>query len=258
MIEGTAGLAALLLPPDLSPLVAVLLIGLSFITSALTGALGLGGGVLMLAVLATVLPPATVIPVHGVVQIGSNAGRTLLLRASVAPDFVVPFALGSVIGAGLGGLVVMEMPRALLQGLLGLFILWSVWGAKPRPKPLPRPALALIGTVTTFVTMFIGATGPFVASFLELGRLTRHQVVATHGACMCVQHSFKVAAFIILGFAFLPWLPMVALMIGLGFLGTMAGKRFLDRLPQESFARAFKTVLTLLALKLLWDAATAG
>jgi uncharacterized protein len=44
-------------------------------------------------------------------------------------------------------------------------------------------------------------------------------------------------------------------MIALGFLGTVVGRRFLDRLPEASFARGFRLVLTLLALKLLWDGA---
>lgn len=250
----TAAISAVLLPPDVAPAFAVLLVGLSFITSALTGALGLGGGVLMLAVLATALPPATVIPVHGLVQLGSNVGRLALMRGWVATSFIVPFALGSLIGALLGAMVVTELPGAVLRAILGLFVLWSCWGRKLRPSALPKRAFALVGAATSFVTMFIGATGPFVAAFLDPERLTRHQVVATHAACMTVQHSLKVAAFTALGFAFLPWLPLLALMIGLGFLGTMAGKRLLDRLPDKSFARAFRIVLTLLALNLLFDA----
>jgi uncharacterized membrane protein YfcA len=252
--EALAALPAVLLPPELSPWLALLLVGMSFVTSALTGALGLGGGILMLAVMATFLAPAIVIPVHGVVQIGSNLGRAALMHASVARPLLIPFVLGSLIGAPLGALIVTELPRSLLLFLLGLFVLWSCWAPKLRPARLPPRLFALVGAATSFVTMFLGATGPFVAAFLDPERLSRHQVVATHAACMTVQHSFKVAAFTALGFAFLPWLPLLALMIGLGFLGTMAGKRLLDRLPEETFARSFKIVLTLLALKLLYDA----
>ena len=55
---------------------------------------------------------------------------------------------------------------------------------------------------------------------------------------------------------FLPWAPLLAAMIGAGFLGTMLGRRVLDRLPHEVFARIFKIVLTLLALRLLYAAAS--
>jgi uncharacterized membrane protein YfcA len=46
-------------------------------------------------------------------------------------------------------------------------------------------------------------------------------------------------------------------MIGLGFLGTLVGTRLLDRLPERSFARAFRLVLSGLALKLVWDGGAA-
>ena len=53
----------------------------------------------------------------------------------------------------------------------------------------------------------------------------------------------------------LPWLPMLALMIGLGFLGTMLGRRLLDRVPEKRFATGFKLMLTALALKIVADGA---
>jgi uncharacterized membrane protein YfcA len=105
--------------------------------------------------------------------------------------------------------------------------------------------------------MFVGATGPFVASFITPERLERHAVVATHAACMTLQHSLKVIAFGFLGFAFLPWVPLLAAMIAAGFIGTMLGRRLLDRLPHATFKRIFKGVLTVLALRLLYAAVSA-
>lgn len=246
---------ASLLPPGLDPGIAALLIGASFLTSMLTGALGLGGGVMMLALLATLLPPLIVIPVHGIVQVGSNCGRAILLRAEVAGGLLAPFALGSLLGVGAGALLVAELPKPLLLLLLGLFVLWSCWAPRLRPQVLPAGAFYLVGAATSFVTMFLGATGPFVAAFLSPERLGRKGVVATHAACMTLQHGLKVAAFSALGFALIPWLPVLAAMMGLGFLGTIVGTRLLDRLPERGFARGFRLVLTLLALQLLWNGA---
>ncbi|MCB1915218.1 MAG: hypothetical protein KDG52_05820, partial [Rhodocyclaceae bacterium] len=47
-------------------------------TSMMTAALGAGGGVMLLAVMAQVLPPQVIIPVHGIVQMGSNLGRAIM------------------------------------------------------------------------------------------------------------------------------------------------------------------------------------
>lgn len=246
-------LIAFLVPPDLSPLSAAALVALSFVTSALTGALGIGGGVLMLSVMAQLMPPAVLLPVHGVVQVGSNFGRAVLMRRDIARRLVPFFVVGSLVGVTVGAQIVVALPRSLLLLMLGAFILWSIWTPKLRPARLPPPWFALVGLVSAFCTMFVGATGPLVAAFLVPDPLTRHQVVATHAAFMTLQHGLKVGAFTALGFAFLPWIPMLAMMIGLGFLGTMVGRKLLDRNKDERFAVGFKVVLTLLALKILYD-----
>jgi uncharacterized membrane protein YfcA len=250
-------LAVTLLPPDVSALAAVGLVALSLVTSALTAAAGIGGGLVLLSVMASFLPPVVVIPTHGVVQIGSNAGRAALMRQHIDRRILLPFVLGSVLGVVLGAKLFVALPTPVLQTILGLFILAGVWLPKFKASHISNRGFTLVGMVGSFCTMFVGATGPFVASFITPERLQRHAVVATHGACMTVQHTLKVAAFGFLGFAFLPWAPLLAAMIGAGFLGTVLGRRLLERLPHHIFARAFKVILTVLALRLLYAAASA-
>ncbi len=244
---------AALLPPEVAPATGAILLAVSFTASLLTAALGLGGGILMLAALASLLPPTVVIPVHGLVQIGSNAGRVLVMRRHVEVATVGRFALGSIVGIALGASVVVQLPIDALRTVLALFILWSCWGRGPRPSRASPRIFPIVGAVTSFLTMFVGASGAFVAAFLDPDRLGRHGVVATHAACMTVQHGLKVGAFAALGFPFLPWLPFLFAMIGVGFLGTLVGRRILDLVPDSRFALAFRILLTLLALRLLWQ-----
>ena len=72
-----------LIPPELSMLSATGLVALSFFTSALTAAVGIGGGLIMLTVMVSFLPPIIVLPVHGVIQMGSNGGRMTVMRQYV-------------------------------------------------------------------------------------------------------------------------------------------------------------------------------
>lgn len=245
------------LPPDVSALAAIGLVALSLITSALTAAAGIGGGLVLLGVMASFLPPVIVIPIHGVVQLGSNVGRAALMRQHIDGHILLPFVLGSLLGVVLGAKLFVALPSVVLQAILGTFVLASVWLPKLKASKIANRGFVLVGLVGSFCTMFVGATGPFVASFITPDRLQRHAVVATHACCMSVQHMLKVIAFGFLGFAFLPWVPMLALMIAAGFLGTLLGKRLLDRLPHRIFARAFKVILTVLALRLLYAAAIA-
>ena len=58
------------------------------------------------------------------------------------------------------------------------------------------------------------------------------------------------------GFVFKEWLLLVALMIAAGALGTKLGLLQLAKLTDRRFTLLFNTVLTLLCLRLLWQAAT--
>ena len=223
------------------------IISLSFLTSLMSAALGLGGGTVMLAVLANLLPASAIIPVHGVVQFGSNLGRAAVLLRHVDRSVLLPFALGSIIGVAVGGLVAVRLPPPVLQIGIGLFILWSVFMPA---SALMRRSSALMGMFSSFLTMFFGGTGPFVAAFVRTLELNRMRHVATHSTLMTLQHVLKSLAFGLLGFAFADWLPLVALMILAGFGGTLVGRIVLMRTDERRFRLMLNILLVVLALRL--------
>ncbi len=240
-----------LLPPDLGAWFAIGLVAVSFLTSLLTAALGIGGGVLLLATMAPLLPAVAIIPVHGVVQLGSNVGRAVVQRAHIDWPTIAYFLGGSIVGASLGGQLAVSLPGTWLRAGLGLFILFSVWGPKPKVSRGTGLVSVVMGAVASFLTMFFGATGPFVAATLAARLPDRRVYVGTHAACMTAQHGLKIVVFGVLGFAFGPWLPLIVAMVTTGFAGTLVGTRLLDVLPERLFRHALKAVLTLLALNLL-------
>ncbi|MEI2386777.1 sulfite exporter TauE/SafE family protein [Breoghania sp. JC706] len=241
---------AAFMPPDFSAAFAITLVFMSFLTSAMTAAVGLGGGVTLLAVMASAIPMAVLIPVHGVIQLGSNAGRVVVQARHVDRTILLYIAIGSLVGAWAGGHMVVRLPDGPLKIALALFVMWSVWGKKPSFARLPRSLLVLAGFVTTILTMFFGATGPFMGAIVRPLTKTRHAFVGTFAACMTLQHLIKVIVFGFLGFAFGPWLPLMIVMIATGFLGTIAGSMLLGRMPETVFRAGFRTVMTVLALNL--------
>lgn len=245
------------LPPDMAPAIALLLIATSLLTSALSAALGLGGGVTLIAVMAQVLPVAALVPVHGVVQLGSNAGRALVLRRHVNWPAALWFALGGLAGALLGGSIAITLPAPVLRIGLGLFILWMIWGHGPRLGHMPKRAMAAAGFVATALSMFFGAAGPIGGAVLSALGLTRHGFVATQAMTALMMHVLKIAVFGLLGFAFAPWAGLIVLMIGAGFIGTLLGTRLLGRIPERSFRIGFRLLMTGLAGSLVWRGAMA-
>ena len=233
----------------------ILLCGISFLGSFITAALGLGGGILVFATMALFLPPAALIPLHGVVQLGSNLGRTALLVRHVLYPIVPAFLAGTVLGAALGGQLVVSLPTPLLQAILAGFVLYATWAPKFQASAPGKRAFFAVGAVGTFATMFVGATGPLIAPFAAAACEERRQVVATHAMLMTIQHGFKILAFGLLGFAFGPYVLLLAGLLAFGFAGTGAGRLVLDRLPERVFRIGLKAILTLLALRLLYGAA---
>ncbi len=241
-------------PAELGDSISIALIALSAATSFLSAAAGIGGGVVLIAVMASLMPAHAVIPVHGVVQIGSNAGRTAIMIKHIDLRLVVPFTLGSIVGAALGGVTAVQLSAGWLQVGLAFFILYAAWG--PKLSSASHGAAALTGVFSTFLTMFFGATGMFVSAMVKTLRLGRLEHVATHAGLMVVQHAIKVITFGLLGFAYGPYIWLMVGMIASGFVGTMIGKRLLIKLNDELFHRVLSVVLTLLALRLLYQGAT--
>lgn len=238
------------LPEGLSAAAFLTVLVGSFIGSFITAAFGIGGGALLLAIMASVMPVAALIPVHGVVQLGSNAGRMAMLLRSVFWPALPWFTFGTVIGAALGGLVVVELPPQWVQIGIGVFVIYTV--VARAPEWFSRWPV-VTGYISSFLTMFFGATGLFVASFTKSHKLDRHAHVATHAALMTVQHGLKVIVFGLLGFAFGTWASVILSLIVVGLIGTFAGKLVLNRLSDARFGLALNLLLVLISLRLIWN-----
>ncbi|MCC5857654.1 MAG: sulfite exporter TauE/SafE family protein [Ectothiorhodospiraceae bacterium] len=246
-----------LLPAGFSPWLGFALVLAAALTSMVTASLGAGGGVILLALLALSVPPSAIIPVHGLVQLGSNVNRMLMLWRHVDLRTIAWFAPGVALGAWLASLVLVELPANVIQLCIAGFILLLVWG-----PAVPRQALGAVGTVlastfTSFISMFVGATGPLVAAYVKQQQShKRFGTVATFAAAMSLQHAPKALVYGAAGFAFREWLGLVAVMIAAGALGTWLGIRLLGRLGDRRFDLVFRILLTALALRLFWQAAS--
>ena len=240
-----------MIPASLSLGAAGLFVAASFFTSALTASFGLGGGVAMLAILGASLPVASLIPVHGLVQLGSNSGRAWIQRGAVAWPALIPFLAGALLGAAAGAATVIQLPDRPMKLALGLFILVITWLKMPSFGKPGQKGIAIAGLIVAFFSMLFGASGPLMAAFFDKAFNDRQRMVATSAAAMVCVHGLKVAAFALAGFAFRDWLPLIFAMIATGYLGTMLGTHLLGRLPEAWFRAAFRIILSLLALDMM-------
>ena len=238
----------------ITPLLGVLLIALAGFTSFLTAALGAGGGLLLLVAMASFMPMAAVIPVHGLVQLGSNANRMLLTYRYIDKGMLLYFIAGGLIGALAASFVVSDLPLDWMKLAVGVFVLFLLWGQKPKIRESSPLGKALAGLITTFLSMFVGASGPLVGSYLHSKGYDKMRFTGTFSASMTMQHSLKALVYGVAGFAFWQWLPLVIAMVAAGVVGTWLGLKLLHKIPAEKFQRVVQIVLTILSINLMWQA----
>ncbi|MEK9711110.1 MAG: sulfite exporter TauE/SafE family protein [Thalassolituus sp.] len=231
----------------------VILIVAAFAGSLITAAFGVGGGAFLITVMASIVPPLALIPVHGVVQMGSNASRAWIARRYLHHRrfgwFVLGALIASVFSAGIAGV----LDTQLIPLVIALFVLWITWAPVP-DIGLGRTSGGLFtgGLLTTLASMLVGASGPLVSAWLSKDSRDKWQYTALFSSALTVQHLLKVVVFGVAGFAFSQWLPLMFIMILAGYLGTRAGLLLLGKIPQDTFVRIYRITLTLLSLRLLF------
>jgi uncharacterized membrane protein YfcA len=244
--------------PDVGPLLFLGLTLASFVTAFIGVFTGTAGGLILLGLMAMVMPPAALLPVHTVVQLGSGVTRTILMWRFVMRATLPPFIVGAALGAAAGAKIFIALPVWSLQTILGLFILVVTWLPQLGRIGAERGRFVALGFVATFVGIFVSATGTLVTPFVASAAPDRRNHAATLGALMVFVHIAKMAAFGVIGFTIGAYVPLMAAMIAAGAAGNWLGEEALHRTTEWRFRLILKLFLTVLGLQLLWSAARAG
>ena len=247
-----------LFTPDVGPLLFAGLSLASFVSAFIAVYTGAAGGVLLLALMAIVMPPTVVIPIHTVVMLGTGISRSLTMWRHVMIGTLVPFTIGSAIGAVLGVRVFVALPITSLQAILGAFVLLVTWLPNLGRIGAERGRFAVLGFGATFLGVFVSATGTLLAPFIASAAPNRLNHSATMGALMTIAHIAKLCAFGFIGIAIGSFAPLMAAMVVTGALGNWLGEAALNRTSEQRFRLMLKLVLTALALRLLWSAVPDG
>lgn len=229
----------------------------AFATSILSAVVGMAGGIVLLGVMLLFYDPLLAIPLHGVVQLVSNASRTWIQRSHVDWGIAGRYAV-LLLPMGFVGLAVLRaMPPDAARALIGGFVLVATWApgwlvVGTHPERIARgPRFIVLGGVVGVLNTTIGATGPIIAPFfLNLG-LDRRELVGTKAACQTLGHLAKLVVFGGAGFAFGDWTGPLALLCVAVVAGTAVGSAILGRVSETLFVRLYKVILTAVALRLL-------
>ncbi|WP_419770153.1 MAG: TSUP family transporter [Candidatus Marinarcus sp.] len=222
---------------------------LAFMTSTVAGIVGVGGGMMLIAILPGFLPVNALIPVHGLTQMSSNFSRAVFGYKDVQWEVLPKFLLGSVLGIALFSSILFYISLAYVPLFIGVYILLSLWSERFNEKIKRYENYVVAGFFQTGLSMVVGATGPLTMALLLKDYKDKDKVVATGAALMSITHIFKVIVFIFFGFVFFDYIGVLTFMICGAVAGSYAGIKLRDKVDGKKFVMVLKVLLSLLALK---------
>ena len=224
---------------------------LSFLTSTVAGVVGIGGGMMLIAILPSFLPLNALIPVHGLTQMSSNLSRAVFGYKDVQFEVIPKFLLGSAIGIGIFAGILNFISLEYVPLFIGAYILLSLWSEKFNEKIKRYESYFLTGFFQTGLSMVVGATGPLTMTLLLKDYQDKDKVVATGAALMSITHILKVFVFMYFGFVFFDYIGVIIAMIIGAVAGSWAGTQLRDKIDGKKFILILKVLLSALAIHVI-------
>lgn len=213
----------------------------AFGCSVISGVFGMAGGMIMMGILLSVLPPDAAMVLHGATQTLSNARRAWLWRRHVIARVVFRFSLGGGAAAGVAAAFRFVPDEAWAMIFLGLVPLLALAAPKRLHIDATKPGWGEVAGVVCVGTQFVaGVAGPLLDLFFVDTGLSRREVVATKAATQVLSHLSRVLCFgtplLDHPTALVSPTTISVCLVG-AWLGTGASRLLLERLSDEGFRR---------------------
>lgn len=241
-------------------------------TSTLSGVLGMGGGVILMFTLLSVLDIQAAMILHGIVQLVANGSRAVTHRQHIWWHCIGWYALGSVVAVSC---------LATIKWLPGHRTVYLAGGLIPLLQFLPIKRLQLditnrfqatvCGGMITVGQIAAGAAGPLLDAFFSQVDKGRHGIVATKSATQVLAHFIKTTYFAAIASGYWTSLDRFTsqsaehdrmsfsifegtigsiLLLGsivLAIVGTLFGSRILAKISDQKFSFASRCLLLVLS-----------
>ncbi len=230
----------------------VLLILIAGATSVVTAITGIGGGMMLIAIMPGFLPATAIVPVHAVVQLFANSSRALFGWRFLRWEFVLAFIAGSVLGGGIAAAIAREINLAYTPLFIAAYILFITWGPALKFNKPPPGEFIILGAIQTGLSMLVGATGPMSQAALMARGLKRDALVVSGALMTTFTHLTKVLLFALLGFSFIEFWQIILGMSVAVTIGAFIGTRIRYQVPEALFRLILKWTLTVLALRMIY------
>lgn len=224
-----------------------------FISSTVSGITGMGGGILLMLLLAQLMDQKSLIPLHGMIQLASNSIRSFLFRKKIDIKETFYFVPAAAVGALTGFILKPDLPEAEFKIILGFSLVLLSLIHFPVNKGKESKIFLIPGLISGFLSVNIGATGPVIAPFFLFKERSNGNLIGTKALCQTAVHLFKTLLFFSGGLIGIELIPELLTALPAVYLGTWTGKQLSGKVPQHYFRKGIRILTVLLCLRLLYS-----
>jgi uncharacterized membrane protein YfcA len=252
---------------------------LGAVTGLFAGLFGIGGGLIMVPVLAMLFAAHGFAAGHVMIMSVATSLATIILTSiasviahhrlgAVSWHKVGRLAPGIMVGAAFGAVVADRIPAELLRYFFVVYLLYAAlqlaWPKKPQPGqkpaswPLDYAAALVIGSVSSIIG--IGG-GTLTVPYLVYFRMPIRNAVAVSSACGLPIAVAGTASYVLLGLKapLLPewslgyiYLPAFAGIVLTSVFTAPIGAKLAGVIPAQKLKRYFALLLLIIAAKMIW------
>ncbi len=238
------------------PAESYLLAAIAFGGAVIFGVTGFGAALVGMPLATHLVPLEFALPLFALADIANSYSVGLEKpRNAVRGEYLrlVPMIL---VGTAAGVTVLVNLPRAAGQALLGAFVVaYALYALVPHEyaRPISRNWAWLAGFCGGVTSALFGAGGPPYVIYLAQRALGKEEFRATLGLVTMTSISLRVIAFLLTGLLLdaRVWLA-AALVVPAALAGIWLGRRVYLGLPRALLMRAIALLLLLSGGSLLW------
>ena len=228
------------------------LVSAALLGAVLTAVFGLAGGTVFFAIATWVVSAKEAVPLHSITQLMGNFIRLIAFWDSVRWRIVGYFSLLSLLGAYLGSLCFQYFNAQMLEVLVGIFVLISIFLPEKSTKSLSNGMVVLLGFASSFLGMIVAVTGPLLSAFFVMGGITKEQMISTKAVCQAITQLVKILMFAsVIKFDFSKYGDLLLYLAIATLIGTLLGKKVVSKITERQFDILNKAILGIVSVTMI-------
>ncbi|WP_155897072.1 TSUP family transporter [Bacteriovorax sp. BSW11_IV] len=225
------------------------------ITSTISGATGMAGGVLLMAIFTGVMPLSNALILHGITQSTSNGFRALINYKHIRFKIVWPYLFGTAMAYVALTYVDFRPNKSLIFIGLGLMPFVSLIKSVGSLFDITKKGRSFIcGVVVSLNQTLIGVSGGVLDIFYITAPLDRFTIVASKSFTQAIGHTCKIIFYLTIYKMELLNVSNTSILICIfaPFIGGVVGKKILKKCSDTQFVKVVRVVMLCMGVSLIY------